>query len=512
MTLPLADVPAPEIDYKSLSPLMAVVGGSIVVLMIGLLRAPFARRTLVPVLTAVSLLAGIGLTIWVWEPGDSEPIIEGALAVDTLSLAVSTLIFVAGLAAVVLSLRSVAVREAAHGEYFSLLLASIAGMVVLAEAENLITLFVGIELLSIPLYVLCATELRRRTSLEAGLKYLVIGSVGSATLLYGLALVYGATGATDFAAISGAIADDVGLSDPLLLTGVALAATGLAFKASVAPFHQWTPDVYQGAPTPITTFMAVATKAAAFAVFLRFFDHGLGLVQLEWGPALAALATVTIVVGNVGAIAQRSLKRLLAWSSVAQAGYLLAGVVVGSRLGLKATVFYLAVYLLMNVAAFAVVIARERVSEHGDDIAALANLGPAQPWLAWPMTIAMLSLAGFPATAGFIGKFYLIDAAVAGEYTWLGIVIVVGSVVSLVYYLRVIAVMWMGRVEVELPTVPRRRVKPVAGWSPEADLRAQPEVAAVALLFAAATIFFGVWPDPLFEAVDDVGSAISGLM
>jgi NADH-quinone oxidoreductase subunit N len=167
----------------------------------------------------------------------------------------------------------------------------------------------------------------------------------------------------------------VPLGDPLLLTGIALAATGLAFKASVAPFHQWTPDVYQGAPTPITTFMAVATKAAALGVTLRLFDHALGLTQLDWGPALAALATATIVIGNVGAIAQRSLKRLLAWSSVAQAGYLLAGVVVGSTLGLQATVFYLAVYLMMNVAAFAVVVARERVSELGDDLGSLENLG-----------------------------------------------------------------------------------------------------------------------------------------
>jgi NADH-quinone oxidoreductase subunit N len=200
--------------------------------------------------------------------------------------------------------------------------------------------------------------------------------------------------------------------------------------------------------------MAVATKAAAFGVTLRLFDHALGLSQLDWGPALAALATVTIVIGNVGAIAQRSLKRLLAWSSVAQAGYLLAGVVVGSTLGLQATVFYLAVYLMMNVAAFAVVVARERVSEVGDDLASLENLGQTQPWLAWPMTIAMLSLAGFPATAGFIGKFYLIDAAASGDYTWLGIVIVAGSVVSLAYYLRVIAVMWMGRVQIELPACP----------------------------------------------------------
>jgi NADH-quinone oxidoreductase subunit N len=421
------------------------------------------------------------------------------------------LFFVAGLVTIVLSLRSGAPREAGQGEYYSLLLGSITGMVVLAGAENLITLFVGLELLSIPLYVLCATELRRRTSLEAGLKYLVIGSVGSATLLYGLALIYGATGATGFAGIQRAIGDTVGLDDPLLLTGIALAATGLAFKASVAPFHQWTPDVYQGAPTPITTFMAVATKAAAFAIFLRLFDSALGLSQLDWGPALAALATASIVIGNVGAIAQRSLKRLLAWSSVAQAGYLLAGVVVGTELGLEATAFYLAVYLLMNVAAFAVVVARERVSEHGDDIASIELLGRTQPWLAWPMTIAMLSLAGIPATAGFIGKFFLIDASVSGDYTWLGIVIVVGSVVSLVYYLRVIAVMWMGRYEVELPGLPRRRVKPVAGWSPEADARAQPEVVAVAILFAAATIAFGLWPDPLFDAARDVGTALSNL-
>jgi NADH-quinone oxidoreductase subunit N len=511
MILPLADVAAPLIDYRELSPLMATIGGSIVVLMVGLLRSPFVRQVLVPALTAVSLLAAIGLTIWIWEPRDREPIIEGAIAMDTLTLGVSMLFFVAGLVAIILSLRAEAAREAAHGEYYSLLLGSINGMVVLAGAENLITLFVGLELLSIPLYVLCATELRRRTSLESGLKYLVIGSVGSATLLYGLALIYGATGSTGFAGIENAIGDTVALDDPLLLTGIALSATGLAFKASVAPFHQWTPDVYQGAPTPITTFMAVATKAAAFAIFLRLFDSALGLSQLQWAPALAALATATIVIGNVGAIAQRSLKRLLAWSSVAQAGYLLAGVVVASELGVRATAFYLAVYLVMNVAAFAVVIARERVSEHGDDIASLELLGRTQPWLAWPMTIAMLSLAGFPATAGFIGKFFLIDATVAGDYTWLGIVIVVGSVVSLVYYLRVIAVMWMGRYEVELPGLPRRRVKPVAGWSPEADARAQPEVAIVAILFAAATILIGIFPDPLFDAARDVGTSLSNL-
>jgi NADH-quinone oxidoreductase subunit N len=416
-------------------------------------------------------------------------------------------------AAILLSWRHVAPREAAHGEYHSLLLTSIAGMIVLVAAQNLVTVFLGLELLSIPLYVLCATEMRRASSLESGLKYLVVGSLGSATFLYGLAFVYGATGATDFGAIAAALGKSGDLvTDPLLLTGIGLTIVGLAFKASVAPFHQWTPDVYEGAPTPITAFMAVATKAAAFGVMLRLFDVALIDASADWAPALATLAAVTIVVGNVGALAQRSLKRLLAWSSVAQAGYLLAGVVVGSSRGLQATVFYLAVYLIMNVAAFAVVIARERVSERGDDISSLENLGQSQPWLAWPMTIAMLSLAGVPATAGFIGKFFLIDAAVSGDYAWLGVVIVVGAVVSFAYYLRVVAVMWMGSVEVELPTVPPRQVKPVSGWSPEADLRAQPEVAAIAILFAALTILFGIWPDPLFDAAKDVASSMSGLL
>ena len=506
------EVAAPVIDYEGLAPLFATVGGSIVVLMVGLLRGRTVQTVLVPALAALSLVIAIGVTIWIWEPGDTAPIIEGALEIDTLALGLSMLFYVAGLVCIALSLRAEAPVEAGHGEYYSLLLGSITGMIVLAQASNLITLFVGIELLSIPLYVLCATELRRRTSLESGLKYLVIGSVGSATLLYGLALIYGATGAMSFDGIAAALGgEELSSTDPLLLTGIALSVTGLAFKASVAPFHQWTPDVYEGAPTPITAFMAVATKAAAFAILLRLLDGALGLTQLEWGPALAALAAASIVVGNVAAIAQRSLKRLLAWSSVAQAGYLLAGVVVGTALGLQATVFYLAAYLVMNVAAFAVVVARERVTEHGDDLASLQNLGPTQPLLAWPMTIAMLSLAGFPATAGFVGKFYLIDAAVSGAYTWLGILIVAGSVVSLAYYLRVIAVMWMGRVDVELPSVPGRRVRPVSGWSPEADARAQPEVAAVAVAFAVLTILLGLWPEPLFDAAREMGTSLGNL-
>lgn len=512
MSALLAAVRPPSIDYVGLSPLLAVLGGSLLTLMVGLLRPRIVQRVIVPMVAALSLVLAIALTVVIWRPGDSPPLVAGALAVDTLALFTSLIFYVAGLATVALSLRSEGMHETGSGEYLSLLLASIVGMVVLAAAENLVTLFVGIELLSIPLYVMCGSQLRRATSLEAGLKYLVIGSVGSATLLYGLAFLYGATGSTDLSGIAGAIGERVPAGDPLLLTGIALAVAGLAFKASVAPFHQWTPDVYQGAPTPVTAFMAVATKAAAFAVLLRLFDEALPSVQPVWGPALAVLGLVTIVVGNVGAVTQDSLKRMLAWSGVAQAGYLLAGVVVGTTVGVEATAFYLAAYLLMNVGAFAVVVARERVSEHGDDIRSLDGLGAASPWLAWPMTIAMLSLAGFPFTAGFIGKLYLIRAAVAGQYEWLAVAIVVGSMISLVYYLRVVAVMWMGPYEIRLPSPTGRRARPVAGWSPEADARAQPEVVAVAVLTAAATIFFGIFPSPLTEAATAAGTSLPWLL
>jgi NADH-quinone oxidoreductase subunit N len=506
--IPLGAMQGPDIDYQALSPLIALVGGSCVVLMAGLFRGSLVQRLVVPALAVLAFGAAIGLSVWNWDPGETKTLIEDALAVDTLGLGISVLCQIAGILTVLLSLRSRAAAESGHGEYYSLLLASVAGMTVLAAAQNLVALFIGIELLSIPLYVLCATLVRREASLESGLKYLIIGSLGSATLLYGLALVYGATGSTDFDGIAGAVGGEVSATDPLLLTGTAFALAGLAFKSSVAPFHQWTPDVYQGAPTPVTAFMAVATKAAAFAVLVRLLVEALPALEDQWAPALTVLAVATIVIGNAGAVVQRSMKRMLAWSGVAQAGYILAGVLVGTRLGVQATVFYLAIYLVMNVAAFAVVIARERVSEHGDDIRALEGLGRASPWLAWPMTIAMLSLAGFPATAGFIGKLYLIDAAVSDGYQGMGVMIVVGSMISLVYYLRVVAMMWMSPMDIELPTLRRRHVKPVAGWSPEADARAQPEVTGVALLCAAATIFFGIVPSPLFDVARDVGTAL----
>jgi NADH-quinone oxidoreductase subunit N len=514
--LPLAAAKAPKIDWPGLSPILALAVGAIVVLLVGLFRATTTRRWIVPSLSLVTLAATLGLTIWQW--GERKGIISDALRVDDLALMLNVLFVIAGAAAILLSWRDDAPGEAGQGEYHALLLSSIAGMAVLAGSQNLVALFLGFELLSIPLYVLCAAETRRETSLESGLKYLIVGSVGSATLLYGLALIYGATGSTDFAGIASEGSELA--RDPMLLTGVGLVAVGLAFKASVAPFHQWTPDVYQGAPTPITAFMAVATKAAALGVFLRFFDQALLPEAVDWAPALAVLAAATILVGNVGALGQDSLKRLLAWSGVAQAGYLLAGLVVSSRLGLQATVFYLAVYLVMNLAAFAVVVARERESGEGDDIEGLAGLGYTRPVLAWPMTIAMLSLAGIPATAGFVGKFYLIDAGVDGGYTWLAVAIVVGSMISLAYYLRVVARMWMTPAPVEAEAPPPAVRPAIAGGSAEADAAGPPpperrpagwETTGLAVLFGAATVALGIIPGPLFELAKDTGRSVPGL-
>jgi len=493
----------PTIDYAGIAPIIALTVGLCVVLLSAVFK-PVRRWA--PGLTLLTLAAAAGLLIWQW--GESKELVAGALRIDDLSIAISLIAILTAAFCVVLSTREPASEETGVGEYHALLLGSVLGMVLLAEAQNLVTFFVAIETLSIPLYILCAANLRREGSLESGLKYLIVGSLGSATLLYGMAFLYGGSGSTDFAGIAAGTAHGGLIDDPLILVGIGMCAVGLAFKTSIAPFHQWTPDVYEGAPTPITSFMAVATKAAAFAVFLRFFDVALGPQVDQWQPALAVLAAISIVVGNVGALGQDSLKRMLGYSGVAQAGYMLGGIVVASESGVSALVFYLAAYAFMNLAAFAVIIARERETPYGDDIRGVRGLGAERPLLAWPLTIAMLALAGLPATAGFIGKLYLIEALVEADYTWLGVFIAVGTMISLAYYLRVVAAMWM-RPEGE----PAGATPAIAGASPEAD-PVDPEagrrfyLVGPALLAAAATIFFGVIPQPLVEFAERAGASL----
>jgi NADH-quinone oxidoreductase subunit N len=495
----------PTIDYAGIAPLIALTVGLSAVLLSAVFN-PFKRSA--PLMTTTTLFITAGLLIERW--GEPETLITGALRLDDLAIAISLIAILTAVFCVLFSIRERATEEAGSGEYHALLLGSVLGMVMLTQATNLVTFFIAFEILSIPLYILCATHLRREGSLESGLKYLIVGSIGSATMLYGMAFLYGGTGSTNFSGIADGIARNGLDGDPLILIGIAMATVGLAFKVSIAPFHQWTPDVYQGAPTPITAFMAVATKAAAFAVFVRFFDVALGSQLDIWQPALAALAAISIVVGNVGALGQDSLKRLMGWSGVAQAGYMLGGVVVVSEAGTSSLVFYLAAYAFMNLAAFAVIVARERETVFGDDIRSIRGLAAERPLLAWPLTISMLALAGLPATAGFIGKLYLIEALVEGDYTWLGVMIAIGTMISLAYYLRVVGAMWM-RPENEAPgTTPV-----IAGASPEAD-PVDPEagrrwyLVGPALLAAAATVFFGVIPQPLVEFASHAGRALFG--
>jgi len=436
---------APTIDYAGVSPIIALTAGICVVLIAGV----FDRvKSAVPVLTLTTLGSAGGLFIWQW--GERKDLVAGALRLDELAVAVALIAILAAAITVLLSNREPAVEQAGGGEYHTLLLGSVLGMSLLAEAQNLISFFVAIETLSIPLYVLCATNLRREKSLESGLKYLIIGSLGSATLLYGLAFIYGGSGSTDFTGIAQGIGKAGVLGDPLVLMGIALAATGLAFKISIG-------------------------------------------------------------IGNIGALGQSSLKRLLGYSGVAQAGYMLGGLVVASEAGVDALVFYLAVYTLMNMAAFAVIVARERETPYGDDIRSVEGLGRERPLLAWPLTISMLALAGLPATSGFMGKLFLIEALVDGNYTWLAVAIAIGTMVSLAYYLRVVAAVWM-RPDTEV--VAKAEMPAIAGASPEADA-IDPDagrrayLVGPALLAAAATVFFGVIPQPLVAGAEHAGAALA---
>jgi NADH-quinone oxidoreductase subunit N len=504
---------APHIDYAGLSPIIALTAG-IVIVLAGAVLGGRRERLVVSILSLATLAAAAGLCIWQWNEGPKD-LVAGALRVDGLGLAAILICIFSAAFVIPMSWREDSVENAVgpvgHGEFQALLLSSVLGMAILAQAQNVVAVFVGIELLSVPLYALCGSALRNPRSLEAGLKYLIVGSLGSATLLYGLAFVYGGSGSTDFTAIRAAIGGSL-VDDPLLLVGIGLAATGMAFKISIAPFHQWTPDVYQGAPTPVTAFMAVATKAAAFAVFVRFFLVALGPAIDNWQPALAALGAVSIIVGNIGALGQDSLKRLLGYSGVAQAGYMMVGLVAGTVTGVNSLFFYLAAYAFMNMAAFAVIVVRERESALGDDIRAVQGLGRDRPSLAWPLTISMLALAGLPGTVGFIGKLYLIEGAVGANYTWLGVMIAIGTMISLAYYLRVIAAVWM-RPAAEPNTAERRiaaGMPAIAGGSPEADAATGSRTLIVlAAIAAAATIFFGIIPSPLVDWAQHAGAAIA---
>ncbi|MFQ6112428.1 MAG: NADH-quinone oxidoreductase subunit N, partial [Nitrospinota bacterium] len=330
-----------------------------------------------------------------------------------------------------------------YGEYYCLILFATMGMILMAGGNNLLTIFLGVEVISISLYVLAGFLKTRARSNEAAVKYFLLGAFATGFLLYGIALIYGATGTTDLTRISAFALKGAAQGNILLLAGMALLIVGLGFKLAAVPFHMWTPDVYEGAPTSVTAFMSAGPKAAVFAAFFRIFAAALPQLKPDWTALLWVIAVLTMTLGNVVALAQFNIKRMLAYSSIAHAGYLLIAVVVGDRLASSGLLFYLLAYTLMNLGAFGVVAALETREGGALDLRDYRGLGYKYPGLAFAMGVFMFSLSGIPPTAGFVGKFYIFSAAVNSGFIWLAVIGVLNSVVSVYFYLRVVVYMYM---------------------------------------------------------------------
>ena len=482
----------PPVDWLALSPTLALLAASAVTLL-GAVIVPRAHRRVFSVVvslagfTTTAVLAGI-----VFDRSETpSAVVVQSMVRDRLGTFAAVIIAIVGLGIVLVSVGD---RRRDHvGEYYALLTASAAGMVFFVSAGNLMTMFLALEWFSIGLYVLCALDTHRRESLEAGLKYLIVGSFGSGILLFGCALVYGATGELGFSAIQQA----TGADDPLFVAGMAMILAGLAFKISAAPFHMWTPDVYQGAPTPVTAFMAAATKVAALVLTLRILVTAFPEQDEIWTIAVAALAIASLAIGNFAAIAQRDVKRMLAYSSVSHAGFLLIAIAANSEAGGEALLYYLIPYSAATVGAFAVVAARERELAQPVTLDRLEGLGWERPFLGVSLWAFVLSMAGFPLTGGFLGKLFVFSAIYEAGWWWLVVIGVLATALSLAYYLAIVKSLFMRESGVGGPVV-------AAGGSPPRDLPLQVAVGA-ALVVTIGSFFF---VQPLVDLAQDAVASL----
>jgi NADH-quinone oxidoreductase subunit N len=437
MTINLSGI---GIQYGVILPELIVVGTAIVVLFLDLF-IPVGRRTWLAAVSVVGLLGALVASIPIW--GQNQPAFGETIVGDSLAAFFNVLLISVTILTVLISPRFLRALDLNYGEYYVLVLGATAGMMLLAAATSLMTIFLGIELLSICLYVLSGFARTVSRSQESALKYLLLGGFATGFLLYGMALIYGATGSTTLHGIATFAADAAthASGNPLLLLGIGFLSVGLAFKASAAPFHMWTPDVYEGSPTIVTTFMSVATKSAAFAAIGRVFIATFPSISARWYFPLALIAIFSLFIGNLVAITQDNLKRMLAYSGVAHAGYILLGILPGTSQGFSATLFYVAAYSVMNFGAFAVITA---VGSSGDDTADISywrGLFYRRPFLATVMTIFMLSLAGIPPTVGFFAKLFVFAALVNAQIWAPLIVAIIMTIVSFYYYLRVVVAM-----------------------------------------------------------------------
>lgn len=441
----MPDLVAPPADTSALAPFLVVAVGALIVLLLDLVVPP-ERRALLGYFSFGTTLVAIGTCVPLWD--DPRTAFADMVAVDNFGLFASVIALAATALALLLAIDYIEKHEINFGEYYPLVLFTASGMLLMVMANDLVMIFIGLEVLSIGLYILAGFARGNQRSEESAIKYFLLGSFSLGFLVYGASLVYGMTGSTNFTAIGTALGDPDLSGNPILLAGLAMILVGFAFKLALAPFHAWTPDVYSGAPTSVTAFMSVGTKVATFAALLRMVLIAMPQLRIDWAPTLWALAVVTMIVGNLAAVTQRNIKRMLAYSSIGQAGYILVAVVAAERPtvsdeAVTSILFYLLSYTFMNLGAFAVVIAlsqggRERLDLETD----YAGLARRHPVLAGMLALFMLSLGGIPPTAGFIGKLLVFRAAVDAGYWPLALVGVLTSVVALGFYLRVVILMY----------------------------------------------------------------------
>jgi NADH-quinone oxidoreductase subunit N len=444
----LAQLPftGPTVDWFQLTPFFILIGGGLVLMLAAALFPGVWPRGSYAGFTFLLGTATLVVSFVQWHSvahGHPKNLFDGALSVDGLSIFISIVISIAVILTA-LFLDDYLRREDIEGpEIYALMLMSAAGGIVMAWSSDLIVIFLGLETLSLALYVLAASHLRRIRSQEAGVKYFILGGFSSAFFLYGIALVYGATGSTNLDQIFTFLANTTLLDDGLLLAGFALLLVGFAFKVSAAPFHMWTPDVYEGSPTPVTGFMAAASKAAAFAALIRVFVVAFTNYKVDWRPMVFALALISLAVGSVLAIVQTNVKRMLAYSSIAHAGYILVGIEAVSARGTASALFYILAYSVMILGSFGVVMLVGRKGDASHSLDAYRGLSHTRPVLAFTFTVLLLAQAGVPFTAGFVAKFDVILAAVDAKSYTLGVLAMLAAVVAAFMYLRIVVSMYM---------------------------------------------------------------------
>lgn len=464
-----------------LPPLLLIAGG--IVILLADLFVPAHRKAITGWASFAPFILALLAALALW--GQTGPAFNGMVSLDGYALFLDIIFAGAGIATLAFALRYNESRGIQRGEFYPLLLFAASGMMLMGHATNLLIVFIALELLSIPLYILCGIARRNVESQESALKYFLLGAFASGFVAYGIALVYGSTGAFDLNAIARAISAGQHTDAIVLYAGAGLILAGLGFKVAAVPFHMWAPDVYEGAPTSVTGFMAAATKAAGFAAVARVFLFGMGDLIALWQPVVAVLAALTMIVGNVAALAQTNLKRMLGYSSIAHAGYALVGIAAGGQTGASSVLFYLAAYAATTLAAFAVMTVMSAPEGEDQSIESYAGMIHRQPWLAVTLAIAMLSLTGIPPLAGFAGKYFLFRSAVESGLIWLAVIGALTSVVSAGYYLRVVVVMFMREPGAQTPALS------AAGPARSAA------IATTSLL----TILIGILPAPLLDTV-----------